>query len=193
MNEDQAIIQKIISDAQTAANTVLQNATDAADKAHKIALENSEKFISEAEKKAREEGEKLLERRVTLARLDGKRVILSCKQEITESVFDYAEKLLCSSPKDKYLEFVCRSVEKYANEGDLVRISVNAPFSAEELESQSVCKAKKLKCEKNGDFSGGVMIIGEKRDADLSFKAYLNEYADKNFGAVAKELFKENE
>ncbi len=193
MNEDQAIIQKIISDAQTAANAVLQNATDAAEQARKTAEERSEKFITEAEKNAHGDGEEMLERRVTLARLDAKRVILSCKQEIIESVFDYAEKLLCSSPKDKYLEFVCRSVEKYASEGDLVRISVNAPFSAEELEAQSVCKAKNLKCEKNGDFSGGVMIIGDKRDADLSFKAYLNEYADKNYGAVAKELFKENE
>lgn len=193
MNEDQAIIQKIISDAEIAANRAIQSATEVAQQAFKTACAESEKFISEAEKSAREEGEKLLERKVTLARLDGKRIVLSCKQEITQSVFDYAEKLLCSSPKDEYLQFVCRSIEKYASDGDLIRLSKNAPFSAEELQNTTVCKAKNLKCEKNGDFSGGVMIIGDKRDADLTFKAYISEYADRHFGEIASRLFKENE
>lgn len=193
MNEDRAIIEKIISDAQKAADAAVLNARDVADQAKRGAAESTEKFISETVISAKNDGEKLFERRVTLARLDAKRAVLSCKQGLVENVFDHAERLLMKMPKDKYEAFVCRMLEEYAECGDLVKLSVNAPFSAEELSACPVFKDKRLRCEKDGNFSGGIIVVGQKRDADLTFKACLRQYADKYYAEVAHALFNENE
>lgn len=193
MNEKDAIIQKIIQDARDYADKVL---TDAQTKASGIWAEaesGSENAIIEGEKKCAEERASYISRRQTLARLESKKNILSAKRAVLDEVFVYAHELLKGMNEEEYLAYISARLEKYAEEGDCVRLSENAPISAEKAEALTAAKTKKLKVYKNGKFSGGIVIESKKTDYDFSFEGALRDYAERYSGEISRSIFKENE
>lgn len=193
MNENQAILEKIISDANDYAKKTIEQAEKNAELMVEEQKRAAEEMINKRIEEAVREGEMIVDRRHTIAVLDGKKNVLAAKQAIVSRVYELAEKKLCETSAEKYLLFVEKNIEKYAEEGDVIVLSENAPFAAERLLELNVCKQKGLKVEKTGRFSGGVLIVGKKRDTDLTFKAIVADYADKYAGETAIDLFGKNE
>lgn len=193
MNENQAILEKIISDANDYAKKTIEQAEKNAELMVEEQKKAAEEMINKRIEEAVREGEMIVDRRRTIAVLDGKKNVLAAKQAIVSRVYELAEKKLCETSAEKYLLFVEKNIEKYAEEGDVIVLSENAPFAAERLLELNVCKQKGLKVEKTGKFSGGVLIVGKKRDTDLTFKAIVADYADKHAGETAIDLFGKNE
>lgn len=193
MNENQAILEKIISDANDYAQKTIEQAEKKAELMVEEQKREAEEMINKRVEEAVHEGETIVDRRRTIAVLDGKKNVLAAKQAIVSRVYELAEKKLCETSAEKYLLFVEKNIEKYAEEDDVIVLSENAPFAAERLLESSVCKQKGLKVEKTGKFSGGVFIVGKKRDTDLTFNAIVADYADKHAGETAIELFGKNE
>lgn len=193
MNEKDAIIQKIISDAQDYAEKTL---SEAEAKAHGIwvkAESESEAALISGEKRFREESDTFLARKETLARLESKKILLSAKRSVLDSVFAGAGDLLAKMSEEEYLSYISVRLEKYAREGDKVILSENAPFGAEKVAALSAAENKKLKVYKTGKFSGGIMVEGKITDYDFSFEGTLRDYAEARSGEISRSIFDNDE
>lgn len=187
MNDNQAIINKIISDAEDFASSAAAAAEAQAQAAIAEARAKAEETENAERENAAKEGEEFVARRMTIARLDGKKAMLGAKQQIVSEVFEKALEKLCAAPEDKYFALVKKGVEKYAESGDTVILSENAPFSAEKL--QSAVSGLGITVLKQGKFKGGAIVSGAKRDTDLSFEALVADYYEKSSGDVARAIF----
>lgn len=187
MNDNQAIIRKILSDAEEYATSAVSGAEAQSRTAIGQAEKDAEENLRNERENALRDGAELLSRRATIARLDGKKTVLAAKQEIVASAFDEALCKLCSAPNDKYFAFVLNGVRKYAESGDTVVLSKNAPFSADELAGKLGVSG--VTVVKTGEFKGGVIVSGARRDTDLSFEALVADYYEKYSGNVARAIF----
>lgn len=193
MDQKDIIAQKIIEDATLGAQKITDSAKVQADEVILEAQKLAEEQIRNAESVAKVEGEKLIERRNTIARLDAKKQILVAKQSLIDQVFDRARVLLESMDEERYLNFLLKQIEKYAENGDKILLSSSAPISAEKLEGAPVCSKLGVKVQKEGNFSGGIIIVGAKKDMDLTFDSIVKGQKEELAGEVARKLFGENE
>lgn len=188
MNEKDAIIQKIISDAQDRAEKVVSDATVKVQSVWAVAQSESEKTLNACEKECDVFERELIERKKTLARLDGRKIVLNAKQNVVNSAFARAEKLLCEMPEDKQLKYVAARLEKYAKQGDKVVLAKSSPLSRESVEDLAVAKELLLKVTKNGDFKGGFILSGEVSDFDFTFESAVKSFAESYSGEIAREI-----
>lgn len=188
MNEKDAIIQKIISDAQDRAEKVVFDATEKAQAVWAVAQSESEKTLISCEKECDVFERELIERKKTLARLDGRKIVLNAKQSVVNSAFARAEKLLCEMPCDMQLKYVAARLEKYAKQGDKVVLAKSSPLSRESVEDLVVAKELLLKVTKNGDFKGGFILSGEVSDFDFTFESAVKSFAESYSGEIAREI-----
>ena len=193
MDQKEIIAQKIIEDASLRAQKSIDEANAQASALVQEAEKQANEQIQSAIDVAKEDGEKLIERRNTIARLDAKKQILVAKQALINQVFDRATALLEGMNKQDYLALLVKQIEKYAESGDKILLSVKAPLSKEELEQSPVCQKLGLLVEKQGNFSGGIIIVGAKKDMDLTFTSIVKSQQEELAGEIARKLFGENE
>ena len=193
MDQKEIIAQKIIEDASLRAQKSIDEANAQASALVQEAEKQANEQIQSAIEVAKEDGEKLIERRNTIARLDAKKQILVAKQALINQVFDRATALLEGMNKQDYLALLVKQIEKYAESGDKILLSVKAPLSKEELEQSPVCQKLGLIVEKQGNFSGGIIIVGAKKDMDLTFTSIVKSQQEELAGEIARKLFGENE
>lgn len=191
MDGKQAIICKILDDANEKAQSIISNANKNVDEkitdAEEFAKEYSTAQLSIAKKEAGE----IIERRLIVADLDARKDLLSKKQQVISKVFDLAYEKLCSIDKKTYLDFVEKLIIEVAEDGDQVLLSKDGVLSGSDIESLKVFKDKKLVAKKEkGDFIGGVMLFGKNADKNLTFKAILLENRDILASKVSQILFK---
>ena len=184
---------KLIEDASLRAQKSIDEANAQASALVQEAEKQANEQIQSAINVAKEDGEKLIERRNTIARLDAKKQILVAKQALINQVFDRATALLEGMNKQDYLALLVKQIEKYAESGDKILLSVKAPLSKEELEQSPVCQKLGLLVEKQGNFSGGIIIVGAKKDMDLTFTSIVKSQQEELAGEIARKLFGENE
>ncbi|MBP5177842.1 MAG: hypothetical protein ILP02_04600, partial [Clostridia bacterium] len=145
--------------------------------------------VSLSEAAARERAEQLIKRRATLAALNSRKNFLAAKRSLVEDVFARAEKKLEAMSADDRLALIDKLIARHAEEGDIIVISKNAPFSASDAEGLPAAKRLSLKAQKTGDFSGGIILSGRKFDKDLTFSALVAAAKEKEETMVAEELF----
>lgn len=191
MKDKEVILQKIIQDAQSDAQDIIFNAQEDSRKTLLECNEKAQAFVEESNAKATSEGEKFIERQKTLARLDAKKVILNAKQQLVKRAFDLAKEMLLGMSKQDYLSFVQKQIQKYASSGDKVILCASAPISSTEVCAFGCVSELNLRVEKGPeDFGGGIKIVGEKRDIDLSFGALISAYGETHAQEVSTALFK---
>ena len=190
MDKQKAIIDKIIEDAETRAAEIISVATAEAEKSIADGKSWAESYKNEQGRILKAANEDKILRRKTVAELDVKKIVLKAKQDSIESVFDSAYNKLCALKKTDYLSFVVKLIEKYAEEKDTVVLSSDGVISETDLTSLEVVKDKKLTVsDVKGEFVGGIMLVGEICDKDLTFKSLVNEYKPEFVSDVSKELF----
>lgn len=192
MNSNEAIINKIINDAE---DTAAKNIGEAQAKADKI--------IADAEAKASEKKDKelsvkdalrkeIIARRITVANLDARKIILTKKSEIVEEVF---AKTIDSIVKGKeYPKMIENMLMQYAEDGDEVMTAKSDAEIVTDKLIQKVAKAKKIKlnlAKEHGDFRGGIMLIGKNCDKNITLDYELREIKEEIEAEVAKILFGE--
>ncbi len=191
MDGKQAIICKILDDANEKAQSIIFNAKSSVDDkitdAEDFAKEYSTAQLSIAKKEAKE----VIERRLIVADLDARKDLLSKKQQVISKAFDLAYEKLCSIDKKTYLDFVEKLIVEVAEHGDQVLLSKDGVLSSSDIETLKVFKDKNLVVSKErGGFIGGVMLFGKNADKNLTFKAILLENRDILASKVSQILFK---
>lgn len=190
MQGKEAIIQKIIGDANKSAEEIISSANETA-KNRKADAEDWAKEYSSAQKKLTEKACKdIIDRKIIVANLDVKKNILKTKQDVISETFSLAVKKLQSLNKAEYLDFVAKLIKDNADDGDKVILSNDGVLSREDILSLDTVKDKNLTVEKErGNFSGGVMLVSNKCDKNLSFKSVIEDKKEELYSFVVENLF----
>ena len=190
MQGKDAIINKIIEDAENNASEIINKATEIANKkvsdAEKWASDFSDAQNIQIEKNKKD----ILERKKIVANLDVRKILLKAKQETVEKAFSLALKKLQNVKKDIYLEFVNKLLVENAEFEDEIILSKDGIVSLEEIKALSVFKEMHLSVSnQRGNFVGGVVLIGKICDKDLSFESIINDKKEELNLAVVAKLF----
>ena len=172
MNE-QAIVERIISDAEEEARAIINEAEERSAETIAEANRRAErnKQGTEAEVKAKADG--IFDGKAATARLDGAKILLGEKRGVIDKVYaDALEKLVSLSEKETL--FLCgRLLQEYAEEGDEIVFAENFKY-AQAVSALPIVKEKKLKVStKHVKLDGGFMLCGKISDKNLSYGALL--------------------
>jgi V/A-type H+-transporting ATPase subunit E len=174
MDGTQAIVKKIIDDANFKAQSIINNAENLVNAKINEAKEFSSNYLDAQLSLAKKEAKEIVERKLIVADLDVRKNLLKEKQDLITKTFDSALEKLCKIEKKKYLSLVEKLIVDNAEEGDRVILSADNVLCESDLTSLAVFNEKKLKIDKNkGAFIGGVMLIGNNCDKDLTFKSII--------------------
>lgn len=190
MDGREAIIAKIISDAEKKAKEAVRVSEVYAADVKEQAEEWAKEYSKEREIGLLKETEEIIARRKIVADLDVKKIALKNKQDVIEKIYALAEKKLCALDKKRYLTFVLKKISENADEGDGVVLSCDGVITEKDIAESAVAQKLKLKVEKRrGDFIGGVMLIGKTCDKDLTFREIVRTEKTASSSAYAKKLF----
>ncbi|MEG1608315.1 MAG: V-type ATP synthase subunit E family protein [Clostridia bacterium] len=192
MNNKEAIIDKIITDANNKAGEILSIAE--AKKKEIVDKANSDaKVIFDANVgKGKVAAEEILKRKSVVAKLDNKKNLLARKKDMVAKVFEDAINAFVGE-KD-YLDIVSAMIAQSAEDGDEVAIckidkdKITAAF----VEKVAKKCGKKITLSKNFvDIQGGVVLVGKHCDKNLSLDLEFATLREKIESEVVDILFEE--
>lgn len=190
MEGKEAIIAKILADAEKKAQDILHAAETYAVSVKEQAETWAKNYSAEQEKGLKSETAEIVARRKIVAELDVKKVLLKAKQDVIDRIYDNAEKKLCKMDKKTYLSVVLAKIEEFADISDEVVLSMDGVLSEKDISDSEVFRRKKLSVSKTiGKFYGGVMLLGKVSDKNLTFHEMILAEKEKNAPKIAKKLF----
>ncbi|MBO4262280.1 MAG: V-type ATP synthase subunit E [Clostridia bacterium] len=185
----QALVDKIISEAEETAETLAEAAETYYSETVEKAEEQAAEYSAAQKAKAEEQAKELLSRKNTLFALERRKAYLAAKQSLVQTVYVRAVNKLNAMDKAEYLAFVDKLVGENAESGETVIISEDCPLSEEEVAAQKSVKALGLSVKKCGKFGGGIVLSGKKADKDLSFKSLCDSVRETTEAEIAHKLF----
>ena len=194
MNNKEVIIEKIIKDAVDVSNDNISKAQKEADEILAAANKTAKEYADAQLPKGDAQAEEIITRRAMVANLDCKRITLSKKTEIVDSVFNSVADYMRKKDKKTYLALITKMIKKSASDGDVVVICEKDKdiITQKEIDAISKDAKKKLTLSKTfGDFDGGVMLCGEKFDKNLTFELEFEQIKEESEEKLAKILFGE--
>lgn len=194
MNNSQAILDKILGDAQKIAASNIKTAND---KAADI-IGKAEREAQEIEQKAKNEKKQAtvdcLQRRTTVAGIDAKKILLDAKTQVINSVFSATCDKIAALDKKAYLKFIESILCHGAQDGDVVVVSKNDKDRITADFIDGVAKKMKIKLsvkKEYGEFKSGIYIESKAYDKNYTVESEVDEVKDKLIGDLANILFKE--
>lgn len=187
MNE-QAIVDRIISDAEEEARNIIKDAEEKA--AETIAAANGRaarnRLGTEAEVKAKAAA--VAEGKAATARLDGAKILLGEKRGVIDEVYARALNALNSLKATDAVFLAVKLLEEHAEDGDEIVFAENYPYF-EDVSKLSVIKERHLKLSpKKIKIDGGFILVGKNSDKNLSYGALLAKDREEHQAEIAAEL-----
>lgn len=193
MNGKQAIIDKIIGDANAKAAEIAAEAQAKADAIAKEAAKAAEAVIAEGEAKKKAAFDTVVANAAVVAGLDCKKALLTAKTELIGKAFDRAAELL-RADKKKYCDLVGKMIASAAEDGDKVRVAEADKDVLDKAFVDAVAKKCKIKLALDKEYApvkGGAILVGKNYDKNLSLDIELQTLREEFEGEVAKVLFGE--
>ena len=186
---EQAIVEKIIADAQAEAQAIIADAEKKAEKTVADATARAERRRQGEKATAEKRAESILEVKAAAARLDCAKILLGEKRAVIDEVYARALKNLQGLGKADCLHLIEKLLKEYAEEGDEVMFAENFKY-APEASKLDIVKEKKLKISgKRADIDGGMLLIGKSSDKNLSFSALLSADREEHQAEIASIIF----
>lgn len=186
---EQAIVERIISDAHAEAEEIIKEAENkAADTVAEASLRaERNKKGTEAEVKERVKG--IFDGKAAAARLDCAKIMLGEKRGVIDGIYSRALGQLIELNKTDALYLAEKLLTAYAEEGDEIVFAENYKY-AQDVLKLSVVKEKNLKASsERGKFDGGFILCGKSSDKNLSYGALLAADREVNQAEIALHLF----
>lgn len=193
MNSQQTIIEKIIGDANAAAQAELAQAQSQKDVILSDAKTKASAVHSATEASLQTIKSEIISRRKTVAQIDAKKLLLGTKKQLIEQAFKSALSKLAVMDKKRYLSIVADMLNE-ADDNDTVIISKNddgiitANFIKKCAEKRGI---KLVLSDSFGDFEKGIVLRGEQCDKNFTFDLELQRLQEAIESEVAVLLFKE--
>ena len=187
----QKLISRILADANATAENILLKAEENAKTIKLNAEERAMDMRQRAHLEMQQQRQKALESKATVAEIDAKKQILSAKVECIDEVFALALKKLCEMDAKTQTDFVLRMLDEYADQDDIVVLAKNTVVDKQTVLNHCAFASKNLSLEEDGDFSGGLILKGNKFDKRLTYEELLNEERGKLQGEIFAMLIKD--
>ena len=187
---EQAIVERIISDAEEEARAIIQEAEERAKATVGEANACAERNRQGTEAEVKAKTESIFDGKAAAVRLDGAKILLSEKRGVIDEIYARAlEKLLDLSEKET-LSLCTRLLNEHAEEGDELVFADNFRF-AQAVSALPVVKEKKLKVStKYAKLDGGFMLCGKNSDKNLSYGVILAMDREEKQAEIASAIFR---
>lgn len=186
---EQAIVEKILADAEREAQAILADAEKRAKAAVAAANARATKKLQGEKSAADKKAESILEGKAATARLDCAKIMLAEKRAVIDEVYARALKNIQAVGKAEALHLIERLLKEYAEEGDEIVFAANFSY-AQDAAKLGIVKEKKLKVSpKKADIDGGCLLIGKNSDKNLSYSALLAVDREENQADIAALIF----
>ena len=185
----QSIIDKIKSDSQAEAEQIVAIAEEKAAAIVAHATKRAEELRKETEESVAKQTQSIKEKKAAADRLESSKITLAQKRITLARVYQLALDELLALNKEDTLRIFSTLLERYAEEGDEVYFAENFKY-VEDVAILPVIKKRKLKIANTRlPLDGGVRLVGEKADKDLSYGALLRADKEAYQAKIAEELF----
>ena len=186
---EQAIVEKIIADAEKEAQAIIADAEKKAEATVAAASSRADKRRQGEKAAADTRAESILEGKAATARLDCAKILLGEKRAVIDEVYARALKCLQELGKAEALHLISKLLTEYAEEGDEVVFAENFKY-AQDSAKLDIVKEKKLKISaKTAKIDGGLLLVGKNSDKNLSFSALLSADREENQADIAAKIF----
>lgn len=174
MEGKEAIVGRIIADAEKEASARIAEAERRAAAQREEALREAEALLAEGKRAALREAEECVRRRETVAGLDERKLLLAARRGAVEKVLSEALALARGMKPKAYLAFLEKLISAYAEEGDAAELAADAPVTDKEFTSCKALAEKKLRfAGRNAALEGGLRLENNVCVKDLSFRALI--------------------
>lgn len=191
MNNKEAIIQKIIDDAEKVAQSNIDEAEKTAAQIFDRAKREVEKYKDDNLTKADDLYADALERSKVVSNLDCKKLLLNAKKATIDKAFQEAVDDIMKDKKG-YLSLIEKMISSCAEDGDKVVICkddekvITKKFVSDLAEKTG----KKISLSKDfGDFKGGVILEGKNYDKNLTLELELSAIRQDTEKKISEILF----
>lgn len=188
------ITERIMADAQSNADEIMNKAKERAGHIKADAQEKADKILRDADKNGKIEKEKIISQKHAVADIDGRKFILQRKQDMIEECFNEAVKKISTMDEDKYINFLTTVVKDSGikkgtiilNKKDKDAIGQKLIQHLEEAIQGSEYKLS----EENGKFTGGLIIRSGKVYVNGTVDSFVAEAKEEMANSVAEVLFR---
>lgn len=185
----EAIIEKIISDAQAEAAEIIAQAEKSAEKIKSDSDKKNEKTRLAAERETAQKCDSISERKAAAVRLESAKILLEQKRRVIDEIYNNALKRLVNLNEEECDLIIGRLLREYAEEGDVIHFADNFLYP-ERVALLPVVKEKNLKISgERMEIDGGIFLKGKISDKDLSYGALLALDREEYQAKIAAALF----
>lgn len=186
---EQAIVERIISDAKTEAEGIIADAQRKAEETVTQANIKAERNLKGTEAEIKERVNGIFEVKAAAARLDCAKIMLGEKRAVIDEIYSRALSKLVGLGKADALSLAEKLLSSYAEEGDEIVFAENYKY-AKDVSALPVVKTKKLKVSKaSAEIDGGFILLGKSSDKDISFGSLLKADREEHQAKIAADLF----
>lgn len=185
----QAIVDRIIADAETKAAATEAEARAAAEKMTADTLRGIERDRAGVAAEISARTKAILDGKAATARLDCAKILLAEKRRVLDEVYAQALRGLKNLERPKAVALAARLLETYAEIGDEIVFADGYKYAGD-VANLPVVAEKKLKVAvKTADIDGGFVLSGKNSDKDLSFSALLAADREERQAEIAAKIF----
>lgn len=186
-NGKSKIIDRILSDGQLKCDKIIENAATAANNIVDAAKDAVAADLLRQKNRLDADSKDSIRRFLSAAELSSKKYALAQKQDLISAAFARAENQIKNLSQQQYIEFIRMLLKKYSSAGETLIVAKNDAAIIDE----SIAKQFGLVLsDKVGDFDGGIILVGDGYEKNLTLAAIMQELRQQNEIEVAQILFK---
>lgn len=184
----ESLKEKILSDAEKEAETLLSNARKKAAEIEDVAKADAKKNREREENFVSERIRALKEGSAATIRLESKKAALKQRRRVVDVIYERALESLMKLSEKESMELCENLLKAFAEKGDTVSLAEDYPYPA--AAGKAIEKAGCKLSSARAKIKGGFYLIGKKCDRDLSYEALLKADREENQAELAAKIFK---
>lgn len=187
----EAIIDKILSDANLKGDAIIGEANEKADEIISLAAKQCKDYLYKSKTEIDRLTLEIDERSRSVAELDARKLLLAAKTQVLDSVYAKTLEKLRNLDKEQYSALIFAMLEN-AKDGDVVTVSEREKDIVTKESLADFAKKKGISltlADKFGDFDGGVIISENGVDNNFTLEVEVALLREQTETKIAKEIF----
>ena len=187
----EAIIDKILSDANLKGDAIIGEANEKAGEIISLAAKQCKDYLYQSKTEIDRLTLEIDERARSVAELDARKLLLAAKAQVLDSVYAKTLEKLRNLDKEQYSALIFSMLEN-AKDGDVVTVSKREKDIVTKESLADFAKKKGISltlADKFGDFDGGVIISENGVDNNFTLEVEVALLREQTETKIAKEIF----
>lgn len=187
----EAIIDKILSDANLKGDAIIGEANEKANEIISLAANQCKDYLYKSKTEIDRLTLEIDERSRSVAELDARKLLLAAKAQVLDSVYAKTLEKLRNLDKEQYSALIFSMLEN-AKDGDVVTVSEREKNIVTKESLADFAKKKGISltlADKFGDFDGGVIISENGVDNNFTLEVEVALLREQTETKIAKEIF----